>query len=108
MKAFVLCASVCFLAHLASARPTEQHSFVFKGVDKTKQQAILIPMTPVNIGVQLESGNRIIDDHEVLHCTPKDEAVPATVDGVATVRNELRLICGERVFIVKGIEFDPH
>jgi hypothetical protein len=83
--ALVLCGIV------AARSKSDPLVFVFLRVDTAQDLAILRPMIPPDLGVQLDSGVRTLK----------------IVEGQVGEVRELLLDCGEQKFSVKTLEFSP-
>lgn len=83
---------------------THGAAFSYRGIENG--EAILIPMTPPRVGVQLAKGVREINKAETLVCTQDTVKHKSIVDGLESEVTELRLKCGDREFIVKGLYFE--
>jgi hypothetical protein len=81
--------------------------FVFLRVDTAQDLVILRPMIPPDIGVQLDSGPRILETGTILRCESAARSHPAVVEGQVGTIKELVLDCGEQKFSVKTVEFSP-
>jgi hypothetical protein len=79
--------------------------FVFLRVDTAQDLAILRPMIPPDLGVQLDSGTRTLKTGTVLRCEPTSRTHAAIVEGQVGNVRELILDCGEQKFSVKTLEF---
>ena len=99
--------AVCLVTYCAKATPQPGlKAFVFQRIDSKRQMAILVPMTPINVGVQIKTGSKVaLDDHEVLYCRVGDETSDVEVAGEKGQATEVTLTCGKRVFVVKGLDF---
>jgi hypothetical protein len=96
------------LCAVAAARSkSDPLVFVFLRVDTTQNLAILRPMIPPDLGVQLDSGPRTLKTGTVLQCESTSHTHPAIVEGQAGEVRELLLDCGEQKFSVKTLEFSP-
>jgi hypothetical protein len=81
--------------------------FVFHRVDRTHDVAILRPMIAPDIGVQLDSGPRMLELGTVLRCEAASRTHGALVEGQVGKVTELMLDCGERKFVVRTLDFSP-
>lgn len=92
---------------LTAHRKQESPVFVFRGVDKERNVAMLHPMIAPDIGVQLDSGGKEIKPGAILRCTTSEREYQAIVEGQKATVTDLVLDCGENKFVVKGIDFTP-
>lgn len=81
--------------------------FVFLRVDASQDLAILRPMIAPDIGVQLDSGPRLLETGTVLRCESTARSHPAIVDGQVAQITDLLLDCGDQKFVVKTLDFTP-
>ncbi len=79
--------------------------FVFLGVDREQDVAILRPMIAPDIGVQLDSGPKDLDKGSVLRCKTSERTHDAVVEGRSSKLTELVLDCGSHQFVVKTLDF---
>jgi hypothetical protein len=84
---------------------TETLFFVFRGLDQAENVAILRPMIAPDIGVQLGKGPTRLERGAVLQCQPLTREHDALIDGQISKISELVLVCGDRQFVVKGLDF---
>jgi len=80
-------------------------TFVFLRLDQGQDVAILRPMIAPDIGVQLDSGSPKLETRTVLRCYPHTRELDALVEGQPGKISELVLDCGDRKFVVKGLDF---
>jgi hypothetical protein len=94
-------------ARSKSATPSkdEQLVFVFLRVDRDQHLAILRPVIAPDIGVQLDSGSPKLETRTVLRCRPSTRELDALVENEPGKITELVLDCGDRKFVVKGLDF---
>lgn len=78
-------------------------AFIYQGT--TGDVAILQPVLPAKVAVQLEKGPRQINKAEVLTCEPGNQSHKGHDDQGEFTITEMTLTCGDRVFVVKGIQF---
>jgi len=81
--------------------------FVYLRLDAAQDVAILRPMIPPDIGVQLDSGPRTLETGAVLRCESAARTHPAIVDGQVAQITDLLLDCGDQKFVVKTLDFSP-
>jgi hypothetical protein len=81
--------------------------FVFRGVDRAQDVAILRPMIAPDIGVQLDSGPRELKPGTVLQCASSLREHDAIVESQIAKVTDLVLVCGDHKFVVKTIDFAP-
>jgi hypothetical protein len=81
--------------------------FVFRGVDRAQDVAILRPMIAPDIGVQLDSGPRELKPGTVLQCASSLREHDAIVESQIAKVTDLVLDCGDHKFVVKTIDFAP-
>jgi hypothetical protein len=79
--------------------------FVFLRVDQDQHLAILRPMIAPDIGVQLDSGPLKLETRTVLRCRPSTRELDALIEDQPGKITELVLDCGDRKFVVKGLDF---
>jgi hypothetical protein len=101
----LLCAAIAAHSKPAAAAKPDPLVFVFLRVDRAQDVAILRPMIAPDIGVQLDSGDRKLAPGTVLRCETSVREHPAIVEGQVTHVSELMLDCGDRKFVVKGLDF---
>ncbi|MGH9968500.1 MAG: hypothetical protein ACREBG_11825 [Pyrinomonadaceae bacterium] len=87
--------------------PGRTVKFVFKGIDKQKNAAVLFPVIAPAFGVQLDSGPRMLQTHTIINCIPDARTVSILVDGQPASVTEILLACGEQTLVIKEIYFDP-
>jgi hypothetical protein len=98
-----------FLCGVISARnKRDPLMFVFLRVDRAQDVAILRPMIPPDIGVQLDSGPRELKKGTVLQCWSSVREHDAIVETKIAKVTDLVLDCGDHKFVVKTIDFSPH
>jgi hypothetical protein len=96
------------LCGVISARSkTDPLVFVFVGVDRAQDVAILRPMIAPDIGVQLDSGPRELKPGTVLRCASSLRDHDAIVETEIAKVTDLVLNCGDHKFVVKTIDFSP-
>ena len=96
------------LSGVISARSkTDPLVFVFLRVDHVQDVAILRPMIPPDIGVQLDSGPRELKPGTVLRCATSLRQHDAIVESQIAKVTDLMLDCGDHKFVVKSIDFSP-
>lgn len=81
--------------------------FVFLRVDQEQGVAILRPMIPPDIAVQLDSGSRSLRPGTVLQCAASTRTEDALVESQIAKITELVLDCGDQKFVVKALDFRP-
>lgn len=94
-----------FCGSIALQSKTESLVFVFLGVDHAHEVAILRPMIPPDIGVQLNSGSRELKTGTVLQCAASVREHHAIVEGETSTVTDLLLNCGDQIFVVKTLDF---
>jgi len=97
--------ALLFCGVIAAREKPEPLVFVFVRVDREKDLAVLRPMIAPDIGVQLVSGLPKLEPGTVLRCEPSTHAQSAIVEGQVATVSEFVLVCGDRKFIVKGLDF---
>jgi hypothetical protein len=97
--ALLLCGAI------AARNKPEPAVFVFLRVDIEQGVAVLRPMIAPDIGVQLDSGPRLLDPGTVLRCQSSERTHEAIVEGQVGKISELTLDCGEHKFVVKTLYF---
>jgi hypothetical protein len=108
MQRIVLGALLLLLFGAASARRKQDPPvFVFLGVDRERNLAMLRPMIAPDVGVQLDSGGKEIKPGAILRCATFEREYQAIVEGQKATVTDLVLDCGENKFVVKGIDFAP-
>jgi len=90
---------------VAARSKTESLVFVFRGVDRTQEVAILRPVIAPDIGVQLDSGLSKLERGTVLNCQVFAREHTAIVDGQGSKISEMLLDCGDHTFVVKALDF---
>jgi hypothetical protein len=106
-RAFLAGLALLSCGALAAREKTEPLVFVFVRVDREKAIAILRPMIAPDIGVQLDSGPRSLEQGKVLNCASLAREHGAIVDGQIGQVTDLLLDCGEQKFVVKTLDFSP-
>ena len=107
LRAFIGGILLLLFAAAGVRHKQEPPVFVFLGVDRERNLAMLRPMVAPDIGVQLDSGGRDMKPGTVLRCTTSEREYKAIVDGQNATVIDLVLDCGENKFVVKGIDFTP-
>jgi hypothetical protein len=114
MRRVVLCGMVLLFCGAVAARSWPSGAgkstpllFVFLRVDDAHDVAILRPMIAPDIGVQLDSGSRMLTTGTVLRCDLSSREHAAIVEGQVGKITEMVLECGERKLIVKTVDFWP-
>lgn len=97
--------ALLFSGAIAAREKPEPLVFVFVRVDREKDLAVLRPMIAPDIGVQLDSGPRSLEQGTVLRCTSFVREHSAIVEGHLATISELVLACGDHKFSVKGLDF---
>jgi hypothetical protein len=92
---------------ISARSKTDPVMFVFLRVDSQKDLAILRPMIAPDIGVQLDSGTRKLEQGTVLRCETSAREHDALVENQIAKISDLLLDCGDQKFVVKTIEFTP-
>lgn len=96
-----------FFGTSMARRKQEPVIFIFCGIDSGQSVALLRPMSPPDIGVQLDSASGSLKPGEILRCKTKEREHQAIVEGDRATITDLTLECGEYKFVVKGIVFSP-
>jgi len=99
--------ALLFCGVIAAREKPEPLVFVFVRVDREKDLALLRPMIAPDIGVQLDSRPRSLDQGTVLRCTSFVREHSAIVEGQLAQVTDLLLDCGDRKFVVKTLDFTP-
>jgi hypothetical protein len=108
MRRVFIAGIALLLCGVISARSkTDPLVFVFVGVDRAQDVAILRPMIAPDIGVQLDSGPRELKPGTVLRCASSLRDHDAIVETEIAKVTDLVLDCGEHKFVVKTIDFSP-
>ena len=94
-------------AERGSAGKSDPLVFVFLRVDTEHNLAVLRPMIAPDIGVQLDSGSTTLEKRAVLQCHALTREREALVDSAPGKITETVLDCGDRKFVVKGLDFSP-
>src|SRR5579863_4590386 len=92
---------------IAAREKADPLVFVFVRVDRAKDIAVLRPMIAPDIGVQLDSGPRNLEQGKVLNCASFVREHGAIVDGQLAQVTDLLLDCGDQKFVVKTLDFSP-
>lgn len=102
VRAFLLLAGLC-----APTLAGERVQFVFKGLDRAHDVALLVPAACPLIGVQVDSGPRTLERNHVLNCMTQERIhVVREANGEQYSVVEMLLACdGGQVLVVKNIEF---
>ena len=103
----LLCGGISARSKPAGAAKSDAVMFVFLRVDSQKALAVLRPMIAPDIGVQLDSGTRKLEQGAVLRCESSLRERDALVENQIAKISELLLDCGDQKFVVKTIEFSP-
>jgi hypothetical protein len=108
MRRVLLAASaLLFSGAIAAREKADPLVFVFVRVDREKDLAVLRPMIAPDIGVQLDSGPRSMEQGKVLNCASFVREHGAIVDGQLAQVTDLLLDCGDQKFVVKTLDFSP-
>lgn len=108
MRRVLLAASaLLFSGAIAAREKADPLVFVFVRVDRAKEIAVLRPMIAPDIGVQLDSGPRSMEQGKVLNCASFVREHGAIVDGQLAQVTDLLLDCGDQKFVVKTLDFSP-
>jgi hypothetical protein len=92
---------------IAAREKADPLVFVFVRVDREKDVAVLRPMIAPDIGVQLDSGSRNLEQGKVLNCASSVRVHSAIVEAQLAQVTDLLLDCGEQKFVVKTLDFTP-
>jgi len=92
---------------ISARSKTDPLVFVFVGVDRAQDVAILRPMIAPDIGVQLDSGPRELKPGTVLQCASSLREHDAIVETQIAKVTDLVLNCGDHKFVVKSLDFSP-
>ncbi len=92
---------------ISARSKTDPLMFVFLRVDREQDVAILRPMIPPDIGVQLDSGPRELKPGTVLRCATSLREHDAMVESQIAKVTDLMLDCGDHKFVVKSLDFSP-
>jgi hypothetical protein len=103
--ALLFCGVIAARSLPAPASKPDPLTFVFLRVDRDQGVAYLRPMIAPDIGVQLDAGPRELQRGTVLRCTTSIREHPAIVEEQMATISELLLDCGDRKFVVKGLDF---
>ena len=105
----VFLAGIAFLSCgvIAARERVEPLVFVFLRVDREKEVAVLRPMIAPDIGVQLDSGPRKLEQGAVLSCSSLVREHAAVVEGQLAQVTDVLLDCGDQKFVVKTLDFTP-
>jgi hypothetical protein len=106
-RALLAASALLFSGAIAAREKAEPLVFVFLRVDRTKDVAVFRPMIAPEIGVQLDSGPRNLEQGKVLNCASFVREHGAIVDGQLAKVTDLILDCGEQKFVVKTLDFSP-
>jgi len=111
---FMFLLGVRILAHSRAITPASPAAgnpdplvFVFLRVDREHDIAVLRPMIPPDIGVQLESGPRKLEPGAVLPCAASPREHDVIADTQIAKVTDLVLDCGDYKFVVKSLDFRP-
>jgi len=106
-RALLAASALLFSGAIAAREKTDPLVFVFVRVDRAKEIAVLRPMIAPDIGVQLDSGPRKLEQGKVLSCASFVREHGAIVDGQLAQVTDLLLDCGDQKFVVKTLDFSP-
>jgi hypothetical protein len=106
-RALLAASALLFSGAIAAREKADPLVFVFVRVDRAKDVAVLRPMIAPDIGVQLDSGPRKLDQGTVLNCASFVREHGAIVDGQLAQVTDLLLDCGDQKFVVKTLDFSP-
>ena len=98
-------AALLFCGVIAARSKTEPLVFVFRGVDRAQDVAILRPMIAPDIAVQLDSGSSKLERGAVLQCQTATREHAAIVEGQISKVSEMILDCDDYKFAVKALDF---
>lgn len=105
--ALVLGSVICARSLPSPAGKSDSIVFIFLRVDPAQDVAILRPMIPPDIGVQLASGPRELKPGTVLQCAASVREHDAIVESQIAKVTDLVLDCGDHKFVVKSLDFSP-
>ena len=106
-RALLAASALLFSGAIAAREKADPLVFVFVRVDRAKDIAVLRPMIAPDIGVQLDSGPRNLEQGKVLNCASFVREHGAIVDGQLAQVTDLLLDCGDQNFVVKTLDFFP-
>jgi hypothetical protein len=106
-RIFIAGLALVFCGALIARSKNDPLVFVFMRVDTAQDLAILRPMIAPDIGVQLDSGPRILQTGTVLQCESAARSHPAIVEGQVAQITDVLLDCGDQKFVVKTLDFTP-
>ena len=106
-RAFVAGMALLSAGVLVAREKADPLVFIFVRVDRAKDVAVLRPMIAPDIGVQLDSGPRNLEQGKVLNCASFVREHGAIVDGQLAQVTDLLLDCGDQKFVVKTLDFSP-
>jgi hypothetical protein len=106
-RAFIAGIALLLCGVISARSKTDPLVFVFVGVDRAQDVAILRPMIAPDIGVQLDSGPRELKPGTVLRCASSLRDHDAIVETEIAKVTDLVLNCGDHKFVVKTIDFSP-
>jgi hypothetical protein len=106
-RAFLAGMGLLVCGVIAAREKRDPLVFVFLRVDREKGVALLRPMIAPDIGVQLDSGPRNLEQGTVLNCASLVRTHGAIVEGQLAQVTDLLLDCGEQKFVVKTLDFTP-
>jgi hypothetical protein len=106
-RALLAGSALLFSGAIAAREKADPLVFVFVRVDRAKDVAVLRPMIAPDIGVQLDSGPRNLEQGKVLNCASFVREHGAIVDGQLAQVTDLLLDCGDQKFVVKTLDFSP-
>jgi hypothetical protein len=104
-RALLAASALLFSGAIAAREKAEPLVFVFVRVDRAKDLAVFRPMIAPDIGVQLDSGPRKLEQGTVLNCASFVREHGAIVDGQLAQVTDLLLDCGDQKFVVKTLDF---
>ena len=82
--------------------------FIYKGNDKQKDVAVLVPVIAPAFGAKLDSGPPTLQRNTLLDCIPDTrKTVFVLAGGQQGTATEILLVCGEQVLVIKEVYFDP-
>jgi hypothetical protein len=106
-RALLAASALLFSGAIAAREKADPLVFVFVRVDRVKDVAVLRPMIAPDIGVQLDSGPRNLEQGKVLNCASFVREHGAIVEGQLARVTDLLLDCGDQKFVVKTLDFSP-
>lgn len=101
----VLCVAVSVIC-LAQTAP-DKLALAVKDASRSDGLVIVEPVTPVLMGVAIDSGNRALANGDVLTCTLKSRMVEVTKDGAKAKISTILFDCGKTKLEFKQLGAAP-